>query len=410
MKGSSLGLRVLVGVHDGGLSGIDTYAEQVALAAATSGHEVTLLTTTSRVADDLSERLAGTGIVVLDAGLEAPSRAQELLQRLWPAWAKRRLQRATRSALAGTSKEFCVAHMNHPGLAGTVRPFARRVYVAAWFYPHHIVGRLMETWRHGGGIRPRSIILLVKSLSHYLNDAEGYRKSDCVVAPTTRLARQLISRGIPAAVCPPPVQVDLSGYADEESIDAQMKPCDSDRVRLVICCGDLSHPRKNVESALAAVRLLPPLDRTVQLTLIGHKAESLHNALADMPPWVDVVCPGGLPPGRVHAYMRQADALLFPSLFEEWGYVAVESLLCGTPVVTFPVYPFEDMLNSRLGVQARDCSSEAFADAILEVLRADHPSTLARTACERYGSVAVGRQLTDIWTSPRTDLSHSLVK
>ena len=43
-------LRVCVAIQDDGLSGIETYAEQVAVASATAGHDTTLIVTTRQVA------------------------------------------------------------------------------------------------------------------------------------------------------------------------------------------------------------------------------------------------------------------------------------------------------------------------------------------------------------------------
>jgi glycosyltransferase involved in cell wall biosynthesis len=152
--------------------------------------------------------------------------------------------------------------------------------------------------------------------------------------------------------------------------------------RLLVCSGDLAHPRKNVALAIAAVGLLAARGRPIALDLVGRNAGRLEAALDRLPHDVEVRRLGSLPPSEVHALMRDADAFLLPSLFEEWGYVAVEAALQGTPVVSLPVYPFPEMLAGRLGRCASGMDALAFADAI------------------DFGLATVGRRLRCIWEGP----------
>lgn len=423
MPGPQSVTRVLVGVHDGGLNGIDTYAEQVALAAAAAGHAVTLLATTPEVARDLRARHPESAITVVDLSLRPPTSREALAYRVWPGLARRRVERGLVATLGQRGlgqrgpgqlgETYPVAHLNHPGLAPAVRPFATRVCVAAWFYPHALVGRVAATWHHTGGPLPRRVMLAAKSISHYRNDAAGYRSADVVLAPTEMLAAQLRGQGIAAVVCPPPVQVtqDAGAAADSggatvdhgaagdatASTDGAVVP-----VRLVVCCGDLSHPRKHVGAALRAVCLMPRGERPIVLELIGRHGDALAAEIAGMPEWVAVERPGALPAGVVHAHMRAADALLLPSLFEEWGYVAVEALLSGTPVVTFPVYPFADMIAPGFGARADDMTPAAYAAAIQRVLVDGRPPDLAARANERFGAAATARRLASVWSEAST--------
>jgi glycosyltransferase involved in cell wall biosynthesis len=96
--------------------------------------------------------------------------------------------------------------------------------------------------------------------------------------------------------------------------------------------------------------------------------------------------------------MRHADAFLLPSLYEEWGYVAVESLLNGTPVVAYPVYPFQSMLARNLGMVAKERTPSALAVAIEEAITLDRGTRLAEKAAERFGSKVIAARLLDVWT------------
>jgi glycosyltransferase involved in cell wall biosynthesis len=385
-----LQLRVVVGVHDGVLSGVNTYAEQVAAAGAAAGAEVTLLATHASLARELAERLAGTSVTVMDLGMAPATPGQRRMERIFPAYAAGRLASAIRVGAGGLG-HFDVAHANHPPLASALRPLADRVVVAAWFHPHAPVGRAIETWRHTGRRFPRSLGLAAKGVLHYRNDARGYREADVALAPTRLLADALSRAGIAAVHCPPPCRVE------EEEVDPPANP--TSRPRLLVCSGDLSHPRKNVGLAVEAVgRLSRRLPGRISLDLVGRNAERLAPQLRRLPPEVEVRAWGALIPADVHALMRDADALLVPSRFEEWGYVAVEAALRGTPVVSLAVYPFEEMLAGGLGACAAAPTPEGYADAIALVLaEARDRASVASVAAERFGEASVGHRLTRVW-------------
>jgi glycosyltransferase involved in cell wall biosynthesis len=382
-------LRVLVGVQGEGLNGIDTYAEQVAAAAVAAGHDVTLLVTSPEVARLVAGRLDGR-VRVEDMGLEAPGRARRIAGRLWHGVAMRRLERGMRRALAGRRGEFDVAHLNHPALAGHARPAATAVVVSAWFYPHAPVTRVAHAWAHNRGPFLKRAVLAAKSVSYYLGDARGFAAADVVVAPTRLLAEQLRSRGVRAECCPPPVEIAAA---------AATRPArGADVVRLVSVSGDLTHPRKNLRDALdAAGRLARRSGRRVSLEMIGRNGEALRSSAGALPGSVELTFPGALERTEVHSRVAAADALLLPSLYEEWGYVAVEALLLGTPVVTYPVYPFASMLDGGLGVVASEMGPEALAAAIERVLAGACRPDVASAAAERYGAASVGGRLSEIW-------------
>jgi glycogen(starch) synthase len=107
---------------------------------------------------------------------------------------------------------------------------------------------------------------------------------------------------------------------------------------------------------------------------------------------------GVLEPALVRDEMHRCDALLFPSRYEEWGYVAVEALLCGAPVVTYPVYPFDEMLAGGLGSVATGPGPLSYAAAIERSLSMPRGPELSRAAAARFGSAAVGQRLDPIWT------------
>ncbi|HZU14555.1 MAG TPA: glycosyltransferase family 4 protein [Chloroflexota bacterium] len=389
MSTSSGDARVLIGVHGGGFNGIDTYAEQVAVAAASVGRFVTLVATTEEVARDLECRLRDFDIHIIHLGL-ASDAGTSAADRLWPGRIRRRLAGALAATLQSHNVRYPIAHLNHPGLALAARLAASRVCVAAWFYPHSLTGRVAETWRHTGRAGTRRAVLTFKSVSHYLNDQAGYHSADCVITPTALLATHLNHRGIPAIACPPPVH--LANESEGRNRNRGLP------YRFILCSGDLSHPRKNVAAALRALRMIPASVGTVSVEAIGRNGHLLGKDVERLPAHISMTFPGPLPAHEVHRRMREADALLFPSLFEEWGYVAVEALLNGTPVVTLPVYPFAEMLQEGFGVRAASMTDEGYAEAILSLLALPPDPTLADRARKVFGAEAIGARLISIWS------------
>ncbi len=386
-------LSVLVALHGGTFSGVDTYAEQIAAVGADASHCVTLIGLGEGVAPELRGRIGSDRIRVVATGPLSRSGLRSTA-RLLPTFALVEMQAELGRTLSRLGERFDVAHLNHPALAGAARPHANRVVVAAWFYPHRPRARLVETWRHTGASFPKSAGLALKGLSHYCNDRQGYAASDCVVAPTELLAAHLETLGLPAIACPPPSRAPETSW-DLISEDGRR----SMARRVTICCGDLSHPRKNVRSAIMAVGLLASSGMEVELELIGRNADRLRVELGALPASVRVIAAGPLQRDQVHVRLRHSDVLLVPSLYEEWGYVATEAAVAGTPVVAFPVYPFVEILSAPLGVCAGDMGTDALAEALRLALESDATRAVVASIAERrFGAETVGRRLTEIWS------------
>lgn len=389
---ASTHLSLLVALHGGTLSGIDTYAEQIALTAADVGHDVTLLAIGQKTGEGLERRMGHHRIRVVATGDLARTALRRLARQL-PGVSLAEMRALVTEALLGVALHADVAHVNHPGLAPAVRPFAERVTAGAWFYPHAAGGRMAETWRHTGRHFPRRAAFALKGLAHYLNDRAGYPACDAVAAPTERLASQLRALGIHAAVCPPPTQ-PLAGTR----IEAQAKPVGA--WRITICAGDLSHPRKNVAAAIDAVGILGRRAHMIELVLIGRRADRLQREISVLPPSVTVRAMGPLSRNETEGWFASSDVLVVPSLYEEWGYVATEALITGTPVAAFSVYPFDEMLSASLGACAHDMSARALADAIVMAVDGGGDRTaVATVASARFGAAATARKLSAMWTA-----------
>ncbi|HUZ89017.1 MAG TPA: glycosyltransferase family 4 protein [Candidatus Acidoferrales bacterium] len=397
----STSLKLLVACHSGTFSGIDTYAEQIARTAATASHSVTLIALGAANAAALAERLGPAGVRVITGGQVEASGWRKTM-RQWPGLAARELQLALRETLDDLGEKFDAAHLNHPMLASVARHHSGRIVVAAWFYPHSPRGRWKETWHHTGARLPRSAAMAFKGLSHFHNDEVGYRLSDCVVAPTDLLCQQLLSLGIKAETSAPPSgspgEPAPSTSGGQALATSETTPASERVPRIIMCCGDLAHPRKNVKAGLEAVGLLRS---EVELELIGRNASRLSEELRLLAKSVRVTTPGPLSSGEVKARFRQADILLLPSLYEEWGYVMAEAALEGARVVGFPVYPFRDVLTDPIGGCASDYTTIALAAELERTIRSPIDRSEVRAGAEaRFGTEAAVHRLNPIWIGP----------
>lgn len=398
VQGVEKRLSILVAAYSGNLSGVETYAEQVARAGAQAAQDITLLAIGPHAAAKLRERISSPVRILATEPLRQS--AWRTAARQLPTLALNEMLQRIDETLSRLDQRFDVAHLNHPALAGAARPYARRVVAAAWFYPHGPRERVVETWRHTGGAFPKSAGLALKGLFHYWNDRKGFSACDWVVAPTELLAAQLRQIGISATVCSPPASLsEATGAGDRRrSLPAPA------RQLVTIVCGDLSHPRKNVAAGVDAVRILASAGMKIDLELIGRNAGAFEAELRRVAPSVRVLAPGPLPHAEVLARLQRTDVLLVPSLYEEWGYVATEALLSGTPVVAFPVYPFVEILTRPLGRCADDMSSRTLSQALSQILAGEAtPSLVASTAESRFGADAIGQRLTMIWSRDAAD-------
>jgi len=82
---------------------------------------------------------------------------------------------------------------------------------------------------------------------------------------------------------------------------------------------------------------------------------------------------GTLPQQDLAALYRRAAALVVPSRDEGLGLVAVESLLCETPVIAFDSGGLRDIvLHERTGLLVKDFSAASLAESIDQLL--DNPA------------------------------------
>ncbi|MCA9859313.1 MAG: glycosyltransferase family 4 protein [Thermomicrobiales bacterium] len=106
--------------------------------------------------------------------------------------------------------------------------------------------------------------------------------------------------------------------------------------RFVLAVGSL-HSRKNLGRLIAAFERLAPAHPELGLVLVGSpgwNAESIFERIAQSPFRTRIRAPGFVRNDQLPALYSAAAVMAFVSLYEGFGLPVVESMACGTPVVT----------------------------------------------------------------------------
>ena len=100
----------------------------------------------------------------------------------------------------------------------------------------------------------------------------------------------------------------------------------------VLALGNI-HPRKNLSRLLDAYSSLKASGRSVPPMVWGGLKRWESGELLDRARSAGVVLPGFIAQQDLPAFYRQAEMLVYPSLYEGFGLPPVEAMACGTPVV-----------------------------------------------------------------------------
>ncbi len=150
--------------------------------------------------------------------------------------------------------------------------------------------------------------------------------------------------------------------------------------------------RKNTLNIFRAFARVLALHPHAQLVIAGGVSLLDHNAyqtafrqeMARLPEAASrVLVAGAISQDDMPALYRAADALVFPSINEGFGLVAIEAIACGTPVVTSQIPPFTEHFGDGDVVWCNPHDAETIAEAMTLAV---HPRIRARLR-ERAGTI-----------------------
>jgi glycosyltransferase-like protein len=161
--------------------------------------------------------------------------------------------------------------------------------------------------------------------------------------------------------------------------------------------------RKNTLNILRAFAQALRVHPSAQLVIAGgvslldHSAyrRAFHDELARLGDAAHrVVLAGAIDQTDMPSLYRLADALVFPSVREGFGLVAVEAIACGTPVVTSRIPPFTEHFGEDDVVWCDPLNTATIADAMILALRPESRARLARRAEDVLATLSWDRSAT----------------
>lgn len=133
----------------------------------------------------------------------------------------------------------------------------------------------------------------------------------------------------------------------------------------------------------------------------GGARETLLGLADELGVAADFALPGFVP--EPYGYMAHADLFAFSSRWEGLGFVLIEALAVGTPVVSTdcPSGPREILQDGRYGPLVPVDDAAALAQAMLATLDAPLPAETLREAARPYGIEAATDAYLDAMGLPR---------
>ena len=165
---------------------------------------------------------------------------------------------------------------------------------------------------------------------------------------------------------------------------------------LVVYAGRLES-EKGVQTLIDAVPALRRRVPGVRVVVIGHgtAGDSLRRRARERRVGRAVTFTGWVPEDDLRAIVAAADAAVVPSLYEPFGFVALEAMVLGAPLVVARTGGLADIVeDGTTGWLFEPGSADQLADVLVEVL--GHPRTARRRAVaarvavvERFGWPAI---------------------
>jgi glycosyltransferase involved in cell wall biosynthesis len=265
---------------------------------------------------------------------------------------------------------------------------------AHWWFPSGLVGTWLSklshtplvTTLHGTDVRiARSVSMSRPAFRHVLQNS---RATTAVSRWLAHEAQSLVSAPAPV-VAPMPVATDLFSPGGTRKRDT------------LLFVGRLTK-QKGLDLLLRALAKLPA-SITLDIVGDGDEKKPLGALAGELGVTRRVRWHGSKPQGALVEFYRSATALVVPSADEGLGLVAVEAMLCDTPVVAFESGGLPDVVqHDRTGLLVSERSPEALAAAISQLVsRPDRGQALGAAgrmhALATFAPESVARRYIDIY-------------
>lgn len=119
-------------------------------------------------------------------------------------------------------------------------------------------------------------------------------------------------------------------------------------------------------------------------------------------PYVDIRFPGYMGKADMAKMMQKCHLFVLPTHADNLPCVIIESLCCGTPVVSMNVNGVPELVDTSNGILVPPDDPNALAQALIACI--DHPDNfdrdlIARTAAPRFSAEAIGKKIVEVYAS-----------
>lgn len=219
--------------------------------------------------------------------------------------------------------------------------------------------------------------------------------AQALLAVSESVKRMMVENGLPAdriAVHHAGVDTELFRPGDRAAAKARLGISGP----LLLCVGNLIAEKRHW-LALEALARIPAA--TLIIVGSGPERDALHARAQKLGVTGRLRMPGSIPHRLLPAFFTAADVTIHPSLIEGFGNVRLESLACGTPLVTTDVGDASLLVDRPAAGRVVEPDAKAIAEAVQSLL-AEPPREAAVRARVRDFS----------WAKNATELERHLVK
>jgi len=322
------------------------------------------------------------------------------------------LSEDTRKQVASLGKLFGIQPFgSHPNAWAAEWEIARRLRQEAFDIVHFIDGelagwlisRLPDSF-FAGGVRPQLITTLHQpdELAAEWGNAAALRRFDRICAMADDQAKFLSGMipDVPVDVVPHGVDCDFFCPSPEAEGGATVEG-DGKPYRLL----SVGHWLRDYEKAFAAIALLREEGFDIHYRVVCHSMDE-----ADVPSFVTLL--KGISDEELRQEYRDADALFMPLKWATANNALLESMACGTPVVSTSVGGVPEYVDENAGLICQS-SPEDYAAALKTLLgdagRRQEMGQAARSWAETFDWRRIGEQFADLYSAILTDADARLV-
>jgi glycosyltransferase involved in cell wall biosynthesis len=241
---------------------------------------------------------------------------------------------------------------------------------------------------------------ILKPLFYWFED-RIYKNADKIVALSKHTA-SLIQKQfqIPAQkISVIPFPIDTTKFRPNDNSNRSIED------NFILMVGRTTDPRKNIKLLLRSFSVIKRQFSKLQLIIVGgNKMDGqLEKLCVKLGIEDSVHLLGQLPNEEIIKYYTHAKLSVLPSLQEGLGIVVLESMACGTPVVSTKCGgPEEVIINGENGYLVENNNVEALADGICKILADDRlrrrmGKKARKHICQNYSLKQVGPKFLEVY-------------